>query len=145
VTRPLAPGLLAECLGQSFLELPDACVEAGGALVGGEQVGLQGRAGDGRPGGCPCGRGGFERVDLLEEVAVPVEERAVNRAARAIAEMLISVSAAPAWLIAAMTRWRRRAESACRSARIFSVLAVPAVSRGSPFTRLPDGGGACRG
>ena len=37
----LAPGLLTECLGQAFLELPDAGVEPDGALVGGEQVGLQ--------------------------------------------------------------------------------------------------------
>ena len=37
----LASGLLTECLGQAFLELPDAGVEPDGALMGGEQVGLQ--------------------------------------------------------------------------------------------------------
>jgi hypothetical protein len=51
-------------------ELPDAGVEASGAFVGGEQVGLQGRAGDGGTGGCPRWRGRIERVDLFEEVAI---------------------------------------------------------------------------
>ena len=37
----LAPGLLAECVGQAFFELTDAGVEPDGALMGGEQVGLQ--------------------------------------------------------------------------------------------------------
>ena len=37
----LLPGLLAEEPGQSLFELPDAGVEAGGALVRGEQVCLE--------------------------------------------------------------------------------------------------------
>jgi hypothetical protein len=70
----LLPGLLAERLGEAFFELPDACVEAGGALVRGEQVGLQRRAGDGGAGGFACGgRACFQDVDLFEQVAVPVE------------------------------------------------------------------------
>ena len=67
-----APRLLAERFGQASFELPDACAEADGALVGGEQVRLQGRAGDRGPGTRPGRRGGLERVDLLEEVGVRV-------------------------------------------------------------------------
>jgi hypothetical protein len=37
----LAPGLFAERLGEPLLELADACLEPGGAFVGGEQIGLQ--------------------------------------------------------------------------------------------------------
>jgi hypothetical protein len=47
-----APGLLAERFGQALFELPDAGVEPDGAFVGGEEVRLQGRAGDCGPGGC---------------------------------------------------------------------------------------------
>ena len=76
----LAPGLFAERLGQAFFQLPDAGVQPDGALVGGEQVGLQGGPGDGGPGAAAGGRRpGFEGVDLLEQVAVPVEEGAVHR------------------------------------------------------------------
>ena len=83
--------------------------------MGGEQVGLQRCPGDGRAGPfAGGGRGGFEGVDLGEQVAVPVEEGAVDGAARAMAETLISVPSAAALLSAAMTRWRRRAESAWR-------------------------------
>jgi hypothetical protein len=74
------PGLLAECFGEPFLELPGAGGEAEGAFVGGEQVRLQGRAGDARAGGAAGGRRGcFEGVDFLQQVAVPVEEGAVDR------------------------------------------------------------------
>jgi hypothetical protein len=69
------PGLLAECFGEAFLELPNSCGEADGAFVRGEQVGLQRGSGDGRAGLVAGGGwGGFERVDLGEQVAVPVEE-----------------------------------------------------------------------
>ena len=47
--------------------------------MGGKQVGLQGCAGDG--GSCGVaggGRCGFGRVDFLQQVAVPVEEGAVD-------------------------------------------------------------------
>jgi len=75
----LLPGLLAERLGQAVFELPDAAGEPESPLVGGGQVGLQGGAGDARPAGlAACGRGGFEGVDLGEQVAVPVEEAAVD-------------------------------------------------------------------
>jgi hypothetical protein len=73
------PGLLAECFGEPFLELPGAGGEAEGAFVGGEQVRLQGRAGDAGA-GCVAGggRGCFEGVDFLQQVAVPVQEGAVD-------------------------------------------------------------------
>ena len=75
----LAPGLLAERFGQTVFQLADACAEPGGAFVGGEQVGLQRGPGDGRPGCVARGwRGGFQGVDLAEQVAVPVEEAAVD-------------------------------------------------------------------
>ena len=74
----VAPGLLAEHLGQAVFELLDTGIEPGRPLVGGEQVGLQRCPGDGRAGSFAGGRrGGFERVDLAEQVAVPVEEGAV--------------------------------------------------------------------
>jgi hypothetical protein len=41
-TKPgLAPGLFAECLGQSLFQVLDPGVEPDGAFVGGEQVDLQ--------------------------------------------------------------------------------------------------------
>jgi hypothetical protein len=43
----LAPDLLAESVGEAVLELADAGGQAGGALVGGEQVGLQRGPGSG--------------------------------------------------------------------------------------------------
>jgi hypothetical protein len=68
-----APGLLAERAGQAVLELADAGGHPCRAFTGGEQVGLQRGAGDGRPGGAAGGgRGGFEGVDLAEQVAVTV-------------------------------------------------------------------------
>src|SRR5258708_31591016 len=44
----------------------------------GEQVGLQGGGGDGWTGGAGGGRGGFEGVNLAEQVAVPVKEGPVH-------------------------------------------------------------------
>ena len=73
-----APGLVAERLGQAFFELLDAGGEPQSALVGGEQVGLQRCPGDGRAGGAAGERAGLGGVDLVEQVAVPVEERAVD-------------------------------------------------------------------
>jgi hypothetical protein len=74
-----APRLFAERIGQPLFELADARVEPDSAFVGGEQVGLQGCAGDGRSCGLAAGgRGGFGRVDLLQQVAVPVEEGPVD-------------------------------------------------------------------
>ena len=46
----LAPGLLAEGLGEAMFEVLDSGVESCGAFVRGEQVGLQGGSGDGRAG-----------------------------------------------------------------------------------------------
>ena len=60
----LAPGLFAEGLGQSFFQVLDSGVEPDGAFVGGEEVGLQ-------------------RVDLLQQVAVPVENARSTPATRA--------------------------------------------------------------
>jgi len=73
------PCLFAERVGQSLFELADAAGEPEGAFVGCEQVSLQGCAGDGGSCGCPCGgRCGSGCVDFLEQVAVPVEEGAVD-------------------------------------------------------------------
>ena len=75
----LAPCLLAECLGEPFLEVLDSGVEPVGAFVRGEQVGLQGGSGDGRAGAVAGGGWfGVGGVDLLEQVAVSVEEAAVD-------------------------------------------------------------------
>jgi hypothetical protein len=71
--------LLAECFGEPFFELAGAGGEPQGAFAGGEEIGLQGRAGDSRAGGSGSGgRGGFEGVDLFQQVAVAVEEGAVD-------------------------------------------------------------------
>ena len=61
----LAPGLLAECFGQALFELLDAGSQAGGALLGVEQVGLQRCPADRRPGGCGSWLG-FCGVELFE-------------------------------------------------------------------------------
>ena len=74
----LAPDLLAESIGEAVLELADAGGQAGGALVGGEQVGLQRGPGDRGPGCRLGGRQGLAGVDLGQQVAVPVEEGAVH-------------------------------------------------------------------
>src|ERR1035441_10379973 len=77
--RSFPAGLLAERFGEPFFELAGAGGEPQGAFVGGEEIGLQGRAGDARAGGsCSGGRGGYEGVDFLQQVAVPVEEGAVD-------------------------------------------------------------------
>ena len=73
-----APGLVAGRFGQAGFELLDAGGEPESALVGGEQVSLQGGRGDGRAGAGAGGRAGLGGVDLAEQVAVPVEERAVD-------------------------------------------------------------------
>ena len=60
------PCLLAECFGEPLFELPVPGVEPDGAFAGGEQVRLQGRAGDSRARGGPGGgRGGFDGMDFL--------------------------------------------------------------------------------
>ena len=74
----LAPGVLAEQFGQAGLELVGAGGHAGAALLGGEQVGLQGGAGDRGPAAGGVGWLGFGGVDLFEQVAVAVEEGAVD-------------------------------------------------------------------
>ncbi len=73
-----APGLVAERPGEAFFQVLDAGAEPAGAFVGGEQVGLQRGSGDGKPGAVAAGRSGLECVDLLQQVAVPVEERPVD-------------------------------------------------------------------
>src|SRR5450759_3713636 len=73
------PGLFTECFGQAGFQLPDTAGEPQGAIAGGEQVDLQRGPGDRR--GEPVaggGRGGLEGVDLREQVAVAVEEAAVD-------------------------------------------------------------------
>jgi hypothetical protein len=88
--------LLAERFGQRVFELVDGGGEPDRAFAGGEQVGLQGGSGDGRSGGfADGGHAGFDGVDLAEQVALTVEEVAVD-AVRAMADMLISVPSAAA-------------------------------------------------
>jgi hypothetical protein len=115
----LAPGVFAEGVGEPMFEVLDAGVETGGTFVGGEQVGLQRGPGDRRAdtlaGG---GRLGGESVDLSEQVAVAVEEAAVDPAARAMADTLISAPSAAVRSSAVRTRCRRRALSAWRPSRI---------------------------
>jgi len=72
------PGLLAERLGQALFELLGAGSEPEGAFVGGKQVRLQSGPADGRAGAAAGGRAGLRGVDLAEQVAVPVEESAVD-------------------------------------------------------------------
>jgi hypothetical protein len=52
----LAPGVLAQCGGETLLEVLDASVKPGGAFVGGEEVGLQRGSGDRRSGALAGGR-----------------------------------------------------------------------------------------
>src|SRR6266568_7744183 len=74
-----APGLLAEGFGQAFLKLADSAVEPGGTFPGGKQVGLQGCPGNARSVAVAgSGWGGFESVELGEQVAVPVEKCAIH-------------------------------------------------------------------
>ncbi len=76
----LAPGLVAESFGQASFEVAVAGAEPERAFVGGEQVCLQGGPGDAGPGGAVApGRGAASRAWIFsEQVAVPVEERAVD-------------------------------------------------------------------
>lgn len=72
-----SPGFLAECGGEVFLELLNPGGQPGGSLLGVEQVGLQ---------RCPGDRGvrwvkngfGCSGMDLVEQIAVPVEEAAID-------------------------------------------------------------------
>ena len=61
--------------------MADAGGQAGGAFLGGEQIGLQGGAADGMPGAGRAGWLGFGSVELFEQVAVPVKEGAVDAGA----------------------------------------------------------------
>src|SRR5450759_3345111 len=75
----LAPGLLAECFGQAGLQLPDPAGQPDGSFAGGEQVGVQRGAVDARPLAGPGRRWGcLQGVDLAEQVAVAVEETAID-------------------------------------------------------------------
>jgi hypothetical protein len=120
-----APCLLPECLGEPFLEVLYSGVEPVGALVRGEEVGLQGGSGD-RRAGAVTGSGwlGVGGVDLLEQVAVSVEEAAVD-AGRAGGGGHADPGAIGDGAVG--TRWRRRAVSACRPARIAWVLVFAVV------------------
>ena len=135
-------------------------MEPSGAFPGGEQVGLQGCPGDARPVAVAGnGRGGFQCVELGEQVAVPVEECAVHAGGAGDPVTLISVPLEAALLRAAMTRWRRRAESAWRPLVIApvrgftgrasgpSAMAGPVLMRGTPsgVREAARGRRACRG
>jgi hypothetical protein len=119
----LSPGLLAEGIGEAFLEVLDAGVEPVGTFVCGEQVGLQRGSGDCRTGALAGGGWfGFGGVDLGEEVAVPVEEAAVDPGGAgdggdpdlgAVCDG-VSVPSVMARSSAVRTRCRRRVDSARR-------------------------------
>ena len=74
----LAPGMFAKRFGKPFLQLVDAGVEAGGSFVGGQQVRPQRRICDRviavHIGDWIC----LQRMDFLQQVAVTVEECAVD-------------------------------------------------------------------
>jgi hypothetical protein len=109
----LAPGLVAESFGQAFFQVLDAGGEPDGAFVCCEEISLQRGPGDSGTGAVAGGRFGLEGVDLLQQVAVPVEEGPVAAARSS----------------AAVTRWRRRRESAWRPSSMGLDLAA--------FTRWP--------
>jgi hypothetical protein len=74
----LAPGFLAKSLRQTFFQVLNAGVESDGAFVGGERVSLKRGSGDRWASAVAHGRFGLERVDLLQQVAVSIEECAVD-------------------------------------------------------------------
>ena len=145
-----APCLLAERFGEPFLELPGAGVEPQRAFMGGEQVRLQGRAGDGgawRVSG--EGRGGCECVDFLQQVAVPVKEGAVDRGGTCDSGDADLGSVGDGTVERGGDALAAAAESACRPLRIPAVFALPAgfavVMRFPPAGRCGSGWRACRG
>ncbi|MEU9376485.1 hypothetical protein AB0D94_22295 [Streptomyces sp. NPDC048255] len=79
----LAPDLLAQDLAEPRFEAAGVSGDAGGAGVGGEQAGLEGGPADGWP-AAAGGGGRFSGLgmDLAEQVAVAVEEGAVDAGAR---------------------------------------------------------------
>jgi hypothetical protein len=94
--------------------LLDTGVEPEDAFVGDEQVRLQGGPGDGRAAAAVGGRAGLGGVDLAEQVAVPVEECAVDGGGAGDGGDADLGAVGDRRLIAVMTRCRRRAESAAR-------------------------------
>src|SRR6478672_11396692 len=74
----LAPGLFTERFRQPLLQLVDARAEPGGSLVGGQQIRLQGSSCDRRAGVLIGDWICLQRMDFLEQVAVTVEECAVD-------------------------------------------------------------------
>ena len=127
----LAPGLVAESLGQAFFQVMDAGAEPDGTFVCGEQVGLQRGPGDSGTGAAVGGRFGLKGVDLLQQVAVPVDEASCRLRRRGRSRSADLGPSAAARSSAAMTRWRRRAESAWRPSSMGWDLAV--------FMRWPPG------
>lgn len=145
------PGLFAEEPGQALLELADTGVEAGGTLVRGEQVSPQRGAGDCRAWFPVCrGRGGLQRVDLLEQVAVPVEEGAVDAGGAGDAGGADLGSRGCGLVDGGDDPLAAPCGVACRPARIFSVRAsaddVVLVMAGVlPVIGPAGGSGASRG
>ena len=74
----LAPGLIAEGLGEATLELLVVGGEARGAFVGGEQVGVQGGHAGCRAEGVVVRRLCLRGVELCEQVGMAVEEGPVD-------------------------------------------------------------------
>ena len=123
----LAPGLFADQLGETTFEALNLGGVAGASLLGGVQVGLErGPADRSRAGGR---RLPGERPELFEELAMAVEEAAVD----------------PGAASAPRTRSRRRSLSDRRpSAMAAARSAVPALMVGVPVAD-PPGLGAPRG
>ena len=106
-----APGLLAERLDRRFSSRRTrrlAALSVRGRRAGRLAARRRRRRAGGAAGG---GQGSFESVDLAEQVAVPVEEGPVHGGSAGDPVTVISAPSSRAWLSAAMTRCRRRAES----------------------------------
>ena len=74
----LAPGLFAERFGQRFSRCWMRVPSRAARLVGSQQVRLQRGPGDRRAGAVTAGWFGLQRMDLLQQVGVAVEECAVD-------------------------------------------------------------------
>jgi hypothetical protein len=110
----LAPCLVAESFGQAFFQVLDAAAEPDGAFVCCEEVSLQRGPGDGGTGAVVGGLLSLEGVDLLQQIAVPVDERPVDSGGAGDPGGADLGAFRAARSSAAVTRWRRRRESAWR-------------------------------
>ena len=89
---------------------------------------------------------GFQGVELGEQVAVAVEERAVDIGAAGDRREADLLTSARGLVDALSTRWRRRAESARRPSTMLLVDVLAVLTRGAPGGRRvgAGAGGASR-